>query len=42
LILAGAHNAPESQDAKPTRPTPPLSVDQLIELATAPELRLYP
>jgi hypothetical protein len=42
FILAGASNAGETQNAPRTRPSPPLSVDELITLATAPELKLYP
>ena len=42
FILAGAHNAGETRNAPRGRPTPPLSVDELIALATAPELKLYP
>jgi hypothetical protein len=42
FILAGAHNSGETQTAPRSRPAPPLSVDELIALATAPELKLYP
>jgi hypothetical protein len=44
FISIGAHNAPESRSntQRPTRSEPPFTIDQLITLATAPELRLYP
>jgi hypothetical protein len=42
LVLAGAHNAPEIQNAAPTMPQPPLTIAQLITLATDPGLVLFP
>jgi hypothetical protein len=42
LVLAGTRNTNETQDAAPSRPEPPLTVDQLITLATSPDLKLYP
>jgi hypothetical protein len=41
-ILAGSQNGGETQNAPPSRPEPPLTADQLITLATAPELKLHP
>jgi hypothetical protein len=42
-ILAGAHNVSQEVDgAEPTMTDPPLSVDQLIALASDPRLVLYP
>lgn len=42
FVLAGAHNALEAQDAPPTMPEPPLSVDQLIAIASDPALVVFP
>jgi hypothetical protein len=42
FILAGARNTGETQDSPPSRPEPPLTVDQLITVATAPAVKLYP
>jgi hypothetical protein len=42
LVLAGTRNTAETQDAPPTRTDPPFSVNQLIALAVAPAIRLYP
>jgi hypothetical protein len=41
-VLAGTRNTNETQDTTPSGPEPPLTVDQLISLATAPELKRYP
>jgi hypothetical protein len=41
-ILAGAHNAPESDNSRPTMTEPPLTVEQLIALACDPALVLFP
>jgi hypothetical protein len=41
-ILAGARNAPESDNSRPTMTEPPLTVVQLLALACDPALVLFP
>jgi hypothetical protein len=42
MVLAGTHNTTDTAGRLPvSRPRPPLSIDQLITLATAPELAIF-
>lgn len=42
FIVASAMNVSETEPPTPTRPEPPLTIDQLIAIATSPQLVLYP